>query len=409
MRIRQPFSITCSSVPHRFVAKAPFSDMQTPNLHTIDSDVLYNILVLSPNLDDLRNLICTHPAIHHVFLSRRRLILRRVYGKQFRMHPRGAYWYLKKAEEFIASIEPRDVIAAVAFREAIWRFVGKLIHTKQTLRWATSLLNAYHEAELKDEELAFAQRIMAAILNSPRDFEFEVYGFARTVFRTYAIAGLKQEIVDTRQRIRDRIDARSLQHSMWSKELVASYKKLGYKDRILPLHLETWELYKDAIGAESEVTLEWARAAVCIFKEQGRHEEALQFWQTVRCSLDPASARYIAWSRHMMHMYKRQNRNAEALTVTAEVWRNIQPEVTGYRAWTAQLSEQYEAAGRSNDAIAVCESAWTAINQRLEHEPNSDDWKFQLRGAGFMLANAYRRHGRVGEADAVEERCDQVR
>jgi hypothetical protein len=287
--------------------------------------------------------------------------------------------------------------------------VGKLIHTKQTLRWAISLLNAYYEAGLKDEELAFARRIMAAILNSPRDFEFEVYGFARTAFRTYANAGLNQEIIDTRQRLLRRIDPRSLQHSIWSKELVASYKKLGYKDRILPLHLESWELYKDGIGPESEITLEWARAAMCIYKEQGRHEEALQFWQTVRCSLDPSSARYIAWSRYMMHMYKRQNRYAEALEVTAEVWRNIQPEVTGYRAWTAQLSEQYEAAGRSNDAIAVCESAWTAINQRLEREPNSNDWKYQLRGAGSMLANAYRRQGRDGEADAVEEQCTQVR
>ena len=307
------------------------------------------------------------------------------------------------------SVEQRDPIAGVAFRESIWPVVEKLIHSKQTLRWATALLNAYHHAELQNEELAFARRTISAVLASSRSFEFEVYGFARAVIRTYLAAGLNQESIEIRQKIRQRIDPRSVEHSRWSKELVASYKKLGYEDRITLLHLESWELYKNAAGPEADVTLDWARSIVCRYREQGKNEEALQFWQTVRRSLSPTSTPYIAWSRYMMHMYKRQNQNAEALRVTEEVWRSINPEVTGYRAWTAQLSEQYESAGRIDDAIAICESAWRAINERLELQPISGNWRFQLRGAGLMLANVYRRHGRIAEADAVDARCSEIR
>jgi tetratricopeptide (TPR) repeat protein len=391
------------------ISKQPSPTMNAPNLHTLDSDVLHHILILCPNLTDLRNLICTHPAIHDAFSGRRRLILRLVYKNQFKMHPLGTYWYLKKADDFITPVEQRDPVAGVAFRECIWPLVEKPIHSKQTLRWATYLLSAYHQAELKNEEMLFARRIMSSILGSPRSFEFEVYGFARAAIRTHLAAGLNEDAVTIQERIRQRIEPRSPEHSRWSKELVASYKKMGYDERIIPLHLENWELYKNTMGPGADVTLEWARAAVGKYKEQGKNEDALQFWQTARRSLDPASTPYIAWSRYMMHMYKRQRQDSEALRVTEEVWRNIQPEVTGYRAWTAQLSDQYESAGRGDDAIAVCESAWRAIDERLKLQPISGEWKYQLRGACLMLAKVYRRHGRLEEADAVEARCSEIR
>jgi hypothetical protein len=383
--------------------------MASLNLHTLHSDILHEVLALSPDLTTLRCLIGTHPAIYRAFLSRRRLILKIVFRKQTNFRPSNRSFDSTEADKFVARIEKLDPAAGVAFRESIWPALQKHLQSNQTLRWAIALLATYQNAGLNEEELFFARRVMGLILDLAWIPASDAYNFAKAVIRTYLAAGLIHDAIEIQELIRRRTHVLSRQHSRWSKELIVSYRKFGHEERILPLQLENWDSYKIATGPENEVTLEWARAAVCEYKNQGKDREALQFWQTVRSSLTPTCPPYIAWSRYMMHMYKRQKQDAEALTVVEEVWRNISPEVTGYRAWAAQLSEQYESAGRSDDAIAVCEAAWTAINERLMAQPHSRDWNYQTRGAGLLLSKVYRRHERCEEARAVEARCHDIR
>ncbi len=80
----------------------------------------------------------------------------------------------------------------------------------------------------------------------------------------------------------------------------------------------------------------------------------------------------------------------------------------GYRAWAVLLGEQYEAAGRAEDAISIYEAAWVATSGYLARFPNDAASQFQDRGAGLMLARAYRRHKRLDDANSLEAKCKNI-
>lgn len=378
------------------------------NLHTLDQDLLHEVLALCPDLTALYSLIRTHPNIYHAFLGRRRLLLKLTYRKQTKIRPRWRDLDTKDPEEFIKSIR-HDLIAVVAFRESLWLAFEKHLHDKRTLEWAKELLVAYQRAELYSDGLSFAQETMARILSSGEVLERGVPDFARSVVRMYTITGRTIDAIELQELVRNRISPRSRDHGIWSDELIVSYKKLGLKERIIPVQLDNWNLYKLHKNPENDTTLIWARAAVLQYRDEGKDREALHFWQAVRSSLAPTSPQHTAWARYMMHMYARRKESSEILEIKGEVWQNISPDVNGYREWTAQLSEEYELAGRHDDAIAVCEAAWTATNERLSLRPDSTDWKYEVRGSGLLLANTYRRYGRTDDADVVEARCNEIR
>jgi hypothetical protein len=371
--------------------------MAVSNLHTLDSDILYSILTLCPNLTTLYSLITTHPAIYNAFSARRRLILRLVFRR---------YGNITAAEAFITRIQCANLIDYVAFREA-WRPNSlPLRSNKRVVTWATALLAAYHKAGLQDERLAFAKQIAKMIIESKRDCTSEeMRTLVKAVVRTYMTAKLSNEAVTLQERVRIGLNPRKGEHSAWCKEIVATHKKAGNADRALQMQIECWEQYKTVVGPGSDVALDWARTIVMEYKLDGKEEEALQFHKRVRSGLDPTTAPYVAWSRQLIHMLQREKKAAEALTVTEEVWRHLNINVTGYRAWAYQLSEMYEAMERPEDAIAVCKACWTVMIERLEQAHSRDSMRYQARGAGLVLAKVLKKYGRLGEARGVEDRC----
>ena len=377
--------------------------MTVSNLHTLDSDVLYSILTLCSNLTTLYSLIKTHPAIYNVFSTRRRLILRLVFRR---------YENITAAETFITRIQCANPMDYVAFRES-WR--PNLLHLRPKRRavaWATALLDTYNRAGLQDERLAFAKRIGGTIVELNQKTIVTYMGvLARAVVETYVHAKLSNEAVALQEWVRLRIGPTWPEHSVWCKELVASYKRYGNEERALQMQIECWELYKKAIQPESEKALYWARRVVKEYQLRGKEEQALEFHKRVRSELDSTTGSYAAWSRQLIHMLQQKNNAAEILTVTEEVWRNfdIDTDDTGYRAWSRQLSELYEAMERPGDAIAVCEACWTATTERLEQDPDEDILRYQTIGTGLILAEVLKKYGRLRDAGDVEDKCKEFK
>jgi hypothetical protein len=380
--------------------------MAAVNLHTLDNDIIYELLTLCPDLDSLRGLILTHPALYYAFNGRRRLILRAVFKTQNNvrfLHPGDGE--IAAADEFILRFEPKNPIDSVAFREALWPELERLLTAKLPSKWATSLLACYQKAELSNDALRFAKRTTGLILESSRLLYSETRTFIRAVIRMYMTAQLFPEAIELQGKVLKRLRARSPEHSPWAKQLVATYRSTGYSDRILPLQLDCWERYRKINGPGSEVALDWARSIVCEYQLNGDDQEAIKFHQRVRTLLQPQTAQYVAWSRQLIRMHQRANQHGEALLVTEEVWRHLQPGSKWYRPWTTQLSELYEAAGRPEDAIAVYLAAWTAISGRLARHPNDVVWKYQAKGAGLTLARVYRKYQRLDDASLLEAKC----
>ncbi|KAF2181222.1 hypothetical protein K469DRAFT_692104 [Zopfia rhizophila CBS 207.26] len=246
---------------------------------------------------------------------------------------------------------------------------------------------------------------MRLILASSQSFQSETCTFTRAVIRMCMTTKHVSEAVELQENFLKHLSLRSSEHSIWAKQLVATYRSTGDSERILRLQLDCWERYRKGIGPGSEVAMDWARSIVSEYQLRGNDQEAIKFHQRVRSLLDPRTAQYVAWSRQSIRMHQRANQHLEALTVTEEVWRHLQPESKGYRAWTAQLSELYESAGRPEDAIAVYLAAWTAISGRLARSPNDGAWKYLARGAGFALARVYRKHQRLDDASLLEAKC----
>jgi tetratricopeptide (TPR) repeat protein len=398
--------------------------MATPNLHTIDSDTLLEMLMLCPDLSSLRCLIETHPVIHHVFTSRRRLILRTVFRNQITADAPGPYQAMGPANSSILKNKSNNPIDVVAFRESIWPEIEHLLKHGPVVTWATALLAAFHAAKLDHEALAFSQRITTLFLKKKHRFGPAARSFFKSAIRTHVLAGLEKEAMRLQERVLDCLTINrpahpdmhstwenrdTLEHSKWAKDLADTYRRTGSTDRLIAFQLGSWELYRTIVGPNSDVTLDWARALVLTYQHSKRNEKALEFHARVRKTLDPTKAQYLAWSRQLIRMYQRQHRGAEALIATREVWNLLRPESKGYRAWTTQLSNAYEANGRPEDAVRVCEDAWRAISARLEEKPKAKSWQYQTIGAGLSLVQAYKTHGRLEDAAVVEATCTKLR
>jgi hypothetical protein len=371
------------------------------NLHTLHGDVLHGILLLSPDLSSLHNLVLTHPAIYQTFNARRRLILRTVFKTEASGGPKN----MMTLDTFLAQLLVINPVDSVALREALWPRLEPLLPASLPSRWATALLACYHTANLKDDALAFTKRVTAQLLKPTvpqvKPLTREARTFAWSAIRTYVSANLAQDALQFQESFLCRLDPRSPEHSVWAKELVAKYRTIKGPEQALQLQRSNWELYQTVLGPNSDITLDWARSIVSEHQSAGHHQEAILFHQQVRNSLDPTTAQYVAWSRQQIKMLQKANRNDEALLVTEDVWRHLHPDSAGYRAWTAQLSEQYEAAGRADAAVAVCEAAWTAIKTFLDRLPNDEARKYRAQGALLMLAKAYRRNNREEDAKSL--------
>jgi hypothetical protein len=373
--------------------------MVAANLHTLDSDVLCELLTSCSDLTTLRCLIATHTTVYHAFSSRRRLILRFVFRNQSPV--------LATAKDIIKN-KCNNPLDCVAFRESLWPRISRSWPSQTTVEWATALLGTYHKAGLKEDAISFAKRSTILLMNPEERLTLSVRTFARAIIRTYIAAEMYGESIALQEAVRQRLDPKQPEHSVWCKESVATFRKIGESERVLQLQQEFWEVYKTRVGPGSDVALDWARTIVKEFLGRGKDKEALQFHQKVRGELDTTTAPYIAWSRQLIHMLQRDKKDAEALAVTEEVWRHLSPETVGYRAWTKQVSDQYENMGLPEEAIVVCEASWTAATERLTRYPKDNAWKYAARGAGLALAKIYRRHGRHEMASSVEETCKEL-
>ncbi|KAF2204587.1 hypothetical protein GQ43DRAFT_437822 [Delitschia confertaspora ATCC 74209] len=384
--------------------------MAVSNLHTLHHDLLFEVLTHCPDLTTLRCCILTHPNLWHAFSTSRRLILRLVFRNQFTgSSPRRTKDLVSSvhaAEYYITRFihrrsEGTNWFDCVAFQEGLWPLLEPLLPEKLSLEWAKNMLTAYQKAELRDDALCLVKRTIGLIMKSPGQLSWEARAFARTAVRTYISAKLLQETIALQEAVRQRFHPWQAEHTLWSKDLIATHRNAGDDDRVLQLQISCWELYKTALGPDNDATLNWARAIVREYQRRGQEQEALAFHRKVRSMLDPRAAPSIAWSRQLIHMLQRQKKHAEALAITEDVWQHLNPESAGYRAWAGQLSEQYEAMGRPEDAIAVWEAAWIAITAQLTRKPNDNSWKYHARGAGLSLAKVYQRNRHLDEASAV--------
>ncbi|KAF2656571.1 hypothetical protein K491DRAFT_691806 [Lophiostoma macrostomum CBS 122681] len=402
--------------------------MASLNLHNLDSDTLFELLTLCPDLATLRCLIQTHRSIYQAFTSRRRLVLRIVFGNQFAAKALGPYEAIKSAtlpiqlySHKIGSSNPIDI---VAFRESLWPDIEHLLKDGPVMVWATALLVAFQAASLADDALTFSKRITNIFMRDKRR-RLGPYAsaFFRAAVKTHHLAGLEEDAMRLQEWVLHRLlvvrigpdghshlDKRNIpEHSRWAKDLADAYRRAGCTDRLNTFQLESWELYRMIIGPNSDVSLDWARALVMAYQSSGRNEDALEFHARVRQTLDPSKPQFLAWSRQLIRMYQRQHREAEALIVMRDVWNQLNPESKGYRAWTTQLSDAYEGDGRPEDAVMVCEEAWRVISARLEENPKVPAWQYQAIGAGLSLVRAYEKHGRFGDAKVVEATCNELR
>ncbi|KAF2131198.1 hypothetical protein P153DRAFT_355953 [Dothidotthia symphoricarpi CBS 119687] len=384
--------------------------MATANLHTLDSDILFGLLATSTDLVSLRCLILSHRALYHAFNDSRRLILRTVFKTQNNVHPlrRLNERDITAAEKYINRLTSINAIDRVALREALWPALERTIPAKTPSKWATTLLACYNKAELRDDALSFAKRTMGLILASPQPLHTEHRIFARAVIRTYMAAKMPDEAIELEETILRHLAPRSPDHSIWAKQLLVTYQDTGHAEKILPLQLASWELYRQSVGSGSEVALDWARSITRGYQLKGEHEKAIEFHQTVWNCLDPTTQQYVAWSRQLIHWLQKSNQHGEALVVTEQVWHHLQPNARGYRPWAAQLADQYEAAGRPEMAVAVSEAVWAEVLACLTRFPNDASWKYQARGAGLKLARAYRLNQRGDEATALEAKCREI-
>ncbi|KAH7079282.1 hypothetical protein BKA63DRAFT_262789 [Paraphoma chrysanthemicola] len=384
--------------------------MAVANLYTLDSDILFEILTTCEDLVTLRHLILTHPVLYHTFNRRRRLILRTVFRTQnnaLSSHRPNERKFVA-AHESILRIKASNAIDRVAFREAPWLELKRLMPGGLSCKWATSLLGCYNQAGLQDEALMLARESISILLAKSRSLSPEQSALARAVIRTFTAAKLHQEAMELDETILQHLNPRQPDFSVWAKQLITTYQKNGHDEKIYPLQLQCWETCRTEAGPGSDSALDWARSIIRGYQLKGEDALAIEFQETVRALLDPRTPQYIAWSRQLIQMHQKSNQPAEALAVTQSVWRHLGPETKGYRPWTAQLSEQYDTLGRPNDALAVVEAAWTAIGTYLARYPNDIAWKYQARGAGLLLAKAYRRHQRIEEANALEAKCNAL-
>jgi hypothetical protein len=261
--------------------------MAAANLHTLDSDILYELLITCSELVSLKRLILTHPILYHVFNRRRRLILKAVFKTQHDVRQSRRPWAeLSGTDQYIRRLDSISAIDRVALREALWPQIGRRM-LPQVRKWATALLACYHQAGLENDAITFARKAIDIVRSEPLSCTFEERTLLKAVIRTYKTAKLPGEAMeleefvlpqihprlvahsgaDTAVMPRHRINGRQknprlLAYSNWAKQLINTYSDNGHNQKALSLQLHCWELYKDEFGPESEVALDWARSIV---------------------------------------------------------------------------------------------------------------------------------------------------
>jgi tetratricopeptide (TPR) repeat protein len=399
-------------------------------LQTLPTDILLEILALSSSLSELRNLILTHPSIYAAFDTRRRLLVRNAYHRS--LYPRLFHTTTPSAvaaEIAVTSQRPgvdriisrEDTwirhyakithnVDRVALREALWPFLNRRLPDQAASTWAKELLLAYRTAGLQDDALAFATRTVAAVIAHKKGLKKDAQELVRSVVRLYGSTGRAEEAIAVYEAMCKKLNPRSPDHDIWSKDLIVALRKNGAdREVVLKLLLDRWELYCNTFGAGSPTALDWARHVVKEYQDAHNEVAALQFHEKVRKLLVPRTVDYVAWSRQHIHMLQRQQRSTEALATTEEVWRTLRPESTGYLAWTSQLCDMYDTLYRYDKTTATYEAAWSAINAELVPNPKDTKWKHHARGAGAALCKAYRQENRLEEALAIEVRCQELR
>ncbi|CAO2656506.1 Nn.00g053090.m01.CDS01 [Neocucurbitaria sp. VM-36] len=295
--------------------------MAAANLHTLDSDILYELLSFCSDLQSLQSLILTHRALYQAFDDRRRLILRSVFRSQNNINTcdRLSERVIATVNVFLLRVDSSNPTNSVAFHEALWPELERLLPSKVASKGASALLVSYRNAGLTENALAFARRTTTLILKAAQPARQEARPFVKDVIRTYMDANMFQEALDLKKTYLQCLDPRSSQHNIWGKQTVSMYRNTGHSKLVLQLQLEIWELYRTVLGPGNEVTLDWARSMVYEYQLNKKDQEAIQFHQDVWNLLDPSTVQYVAWSRQLIRMHKKQKQDAEALFVTEGV------------------------------------------------------------------------------------------
>ena len=175
--------------------------MAAANLHTLDNDILHDLLSYCPDLVSLRNLVLTHPNFCYAFNDRRRLLLRTVFRTQKVLSPnsRKNKQQVAFADAFILRIHSTNPIDNVAVREALWPELERQLPAASSSIWATALLTSYQKAQLTSDALLFAKRSMERILKTTRPLNLETCTFAKAVVRTYMAAKLSEKALELQE------------------------------------------------------------------------------------------------------------------------------------------------------------------------------------------------------------------
>lgn len=391
--------------------------MAALNLHTLNSDVLCEVLFSCSNLSDLHCLILTHPNIYQTFNAHRRLILRTVFRHQHRKlhllrNKRQQNEAQKSMELFFTKLKCKNPLDQVALREALSQnyLYNTGILKDRTWRWATSLLKWYETAGQRKDALQLAEKILKTAVHNPLLPGIENDRMFKTMVRIYCDEDRLEELVALLQVTRPaKYTARST-HTDQVMRLVDIYRMAGeaYSTQLLELLTENWNMYCAHIGPDAEFSKSLARELIALYTSKHQDREALLIAETVRNATPPGSSPYIGWSNIMQRSYRQLNDDAGLLRIMEEVWRSLQPDSKWYKSATDSLGQQYETAGRSADAVRTWKIAWVAVSQNVANLPHQNAWKFRGKQAALSLAAAYRRCGRLNDAAAIQARCSEL-
>ncbi|PVH97955.1 hypothetical protein DM02DRAFT_62963 [Periconia macrospinosa] len=398
--------------------------MASTKLHTLNSDILCEILLSCSTLSDLYCLIRTHPNIYTVFHTRRRQVLRSVYRTQHQNSALcGKTWQDRidqdSVDAFFKGLNNRckNAIDHVALREALWHqhYQPYVPSSERAIKSASSLLKWYEKAGLQQEAFQFASKTLKAILRKPSSTSLETQEFVRLVARIYGLENRTRELIRATEATLKRLPHGSLKHIFWIKCLVGIYRAANnatYSEPLLTLLRDNWDSYSTSTkGPATEDAKYLARELLTEYTSHDHSDDAaaaLAICRTVRDATTPGSPEHIAWSRQMIRLHRKTGNVDGVVHVMEEALRPLQHASKFYRIWTEELAREYETTGRPHDAIAVWESAWAAIAATLARHPNQNEWRFDGKGAALILVKLYRRYGRDGDAVALEARCNEL-
>ncbi|CAI6339222.1 unnamed protein product [Periconia digitata] len=395
--------------------------MEPIKLHTLNSDILCDIILSCSTLSDLYNLIRTHPRLYRSFNDRRRLILKTVFrtqhqdadiggkGWESRRYQDGVDLYLKK-------LKCKNPIDQVALREALWPQYQRTIPSERSFKWAASLLSWYQKTGLHQDALSLADKALKKTIRKPTYATFETQEFLKTVATLYASWNRIPELTRLLQSTINRLQPNSRNQISWIKQLATVYRNAQdhsdgptastYAEQRLELLRVTWETCSQALGPGNEDAKYFARELTSEYRARGDDGAITPIYLAVRDAMARGSPEYLAWSRFVIQQHRKNADDAAVLRVLEEVWLTVRNGVKGYRVWADELSRQYEAMGRWEDALGVWEFVWSGVEVKLKRRFDNQASKYDGKGTALMLIKLYRRYGKMDEARKVEDTCE---